>query len=324
MNLSRRNLIAAVAATTAVQVTNSRSASSQSLTPIVAGGVITVDAAPLWYEMQQGAFTKAGLDVNYQRVTSGSASMLGVVAGSYNVGNTNVLSVLQAKAKGIPIDAIAPTGIYNDTTTYSAVVVRADSPLRTASDLNGKTVGVPSVKDMNAMALSMWMDKNGGDSKSINFLELPISAMPAALEERRIDAATLLQPSLSQALASGKARIFANSYEAISKRFLMGLWVVNSAWAETNPAAVRSFVRVLIAGQIWANAHHAEAAAVAAPYLGVDAQTILKGGMVQWSQTLIRLQDIAPVIDAAYKFGAIDKRIEAIDVVSPAIRPLLQ
>jgi NitT/TauT family transport system substrate-binding protein len=324
VNVSRRNMICTVALTSSAYASNIGKAEAQNLTPIVAGGVITVDTVPLWYGMQQGTFARSGLDVSYQRVTSGTAATLGVVAGTYNVGDTNLLSVLQAKAKGIPIDAIAPLGIFDSTTNYIAAVVKKDSALQRARDLNGRIIGSQGVKDMSAMALMTWIDQNGGDSKSIKIIELPSSSIPAALEEGRIDVATLQQPFLSQALGAGKIRIFANSYESLGKRFLLGVWVANSAWAAANAEAVRSFVRILLEGQLWANAHHPEAATLASQYTGVDAATILKGGLVPFSQTLITPQDMEPVIEAAVKYGAIDKRIAAIDVVSPVVRPMLR
>lgn len=326
MKVSRRNVIRtlALASASGTFAANVRPAPAQTRTPIVAGGVITVDTVPLWYGMQQGTFARAGLDVNYQRVTSGTAATLGVVAGSYNVGDTNVLSVLQAKAKSIPIEVIAPLGIYDSTTNYIAAVVRKDSPLQHARDLNGRIIGSQGVKDMSAMALLSWIDQNGGDAKSTKIIEMPSSSIPAALEEGRIDIATLQQPFLAQALGTGKIRIFANSYESLGKRFLLGVWIANSAWAAANPEAVRSFARILLEGQIWANSHHPEAATLASQYTGVDAATILKGGLVPFSPTLIAPQDMEPVIDAAVKFGAIEKRMAASDIISPAVRPLLR
>ena len=42
------------------------------------------------------------------------------------------------------------------------------------------------------------VDKNGGDSKSVHFLELPFTEMSAALKAGRIDAAMLSEPVLSE------------------------------------------------------------------------------------------------------------------------------
>jgi NitT/TauT family transport system substrate-binding protein len=320
VNLRRSEVIRGIALAMGASAARPLPSYAQGPTPIVADGVITIDTVPLWYGIQQGLFARAALDVNYQRATSGTMATLAVVANSAQVGDTNTLSLLQARVKGIAIEAIAPLSLYDSTTNYIAAVVAKDSPLREARDLNGRVIGSQGAKDMSAMALLAWMDQNGGDSKSVKILELPSSTMAAALAEGRIDAGTLQQPFLSDALASAKVRIFANTYASIGKRFLFGVWIANTAWVAANSEAVRQFARVLLEGQIWANAHRAEAAALTAKYTGIDEQIIVHGGMQGFSSRLIEAQDMQPVIDTAFKYGAIDKRLQAADLISPAVR----
>jgi hypothetical protein len=50
---------------------------------------------------------------------------------------------------------------------------------------------------------------NGGDSSTVNFVEIPFPAMPAALETGRIDAASVAEPFIGVAKKNGRIpRIF--------------------------------------------------------------------------------------------------------------------
>jgi NitT/TauT family transport system substrate-binding protein len=322
VNLRRSEVIRGIAMAMAASAARPLPSFAQAPTSIVADGVITIDTVPLWYGMQQGLFARAALDVSYQRAASGTIATLAVVASAAQVGDTNTLALLQARVKGIALEAIAPLGLYDSTTNYIAAVVAKDSAFREARDLNGRVIGSQGARDMSAMALLAWIDQNGGDSKSVKILEFPSSSMAAALAEGRIDVATLQQPFLSDALASAKVKILANSYAAIGKRFLFGVWIANSTWATANAEAVRRFARILLDGQLWANSHRTEAAALTAKYTGIDEQVVLHGGMQGFASGFIDPQDMQPVIDTAFKYGAIDKRLQAADLVSPAVRSL--
>jgi len=52
-----------------------------------------------------------------------------------------------------------------------------------------KTVAVSALHDMTQFETSAWVDKTGGDSKSVRFVELKYTEMATALEQGRADAA---------------------------------------------------------------------------------------------------------------------------------------
>jgi NitT/TauT family transport system substrate-binding protein len=295
---------------------------AQAPATILVGGVLAEDTTPLWYGIREGLFRRAGLNVEYQRAVNGTAATLGVLGGTYQIADTNSLSVVLAHARNVPLTIVAPTGIYNGTPEFVGAVVRKDSPIRSARDLNGKLIGSPGAKDLNVVALLTWIDQHGGDSKTVKVVEIPYSAMPAALEEGRIDVGTMLQPFLSAALAGGKVQLFANSYEAIAPRFVLGVWVTQPAWADANPDTVRRFARVIREGALWVSAHKTESAELLAQYTGIDAQGIMRGGRETMATSFIEPKDIQPLVDIMVKFQVIDKRFDAAEIISPTVRGL--
>ena len=44
-------------------------------------------------------------------------------------------------------------------------------------DFAGKTIGVPTLKDLDALATASWVDAHGGDSTTLRYVELPNPAL---------------------------------------------------------------------------------------------------------------------------------------------------
>jgi len=162
-------------------------------------------------------FTKAGLDAHVQSIPNGAAITAAVVGGSIEVGFSNILSLATAHEKGIPITLIAPAGLYlskaADLGTDGAQGLAGSRRARA----HGKTIAVNGLKNITQLAVQAWMDKNGGDSKTVNFTEMPFTDMPIALSSHRVDAALLAEPSVTEAKTS--ARIIGQPYDAISPDF---------------------------------------------------------------------------------------------------------
>jgi NitT/TauT family transport system substrate-binding protein len=295
---------------------------SQTLTKIVVAMTPTDDAAALLYGVQSGVFRRAGLDVDVQKAPSGAAMTAALVGGTFQFGSSSTLSVATAIAKGVPLVFVAPGGLYDSTTEFVATVVKANSTLRPGPDLNGHTIGSVSLQDLNSISMLTWIQQHGGDPKTVKVIEIPYSAQLPAMDEGRIDMATLIQPNLSLALRSGKVRVVGKAYDAIAPRFYITTWIARKDWAAANPDTVRRFATAIRESEIYANSHKAETAALVAPFAGIDLDSMLKGGRDTFATTYLDPKDIQPVIDAAWKYKMFDQRFDAADVIDPAVKTL--
>lgn len=133
-------------------------------------------------------------------------------------------TLLPVRLVGVPTDDLTPVvyavqnGMYRKAgldvelvpgTTGDAstlAVVAADSPIRTAPDLDGKTGSSTALRDIVTLSISAWCDQNGGDSRTPRWTEIPNSAKAAALIDHRIDFCSLNEPQLPEALSGGKLR----------------------------------------------------------------------------------------------------------------------
>ena len=148
-----------------------------------------------WFAVDQGFFAQNGLDVTIDVITSGSAILAGLAGGALDVGVASIGSLSTAHARGLPIVALAPGGLYNGALPTSVLAVLVNSPLRTAKDLTGKTIAIQTIGELASFAMISWIDKNGGDGKSVKFVELPTSSMADALASGHVDAAFLAERS---------------------------------------------------------------------------------------------------------------------------------
>ena len=164
------------------------------------------DATPLLYGMTSGLFRQAGLDVSITRFAIGAAMTSAVAGGALEVAAQATMPLITGHARGIAFTMVAPGAVHRTAVRTALLLVRADSPIRTARDLNGKIVASNSLGDVNTLAVRNWVDQNGGDSSTLHPVELPYSVMAAALLDGRIAAASILSPILDQALQAGGLR----------------------------------------------------------------------------------------------------------------------
>ena len=86
-------------------------ASSGKPTTISVQDTAGVPSAFLEYGVQKGFFKKRGLDVKVKPSQGGATVVPAVVSGSVDIGGSNLVSVLLAQSKKIPVKIVAP-GTY--------------------------------------------------------------------------------------------------------------------------------------------------------------------------------------------------------------------
>ena len=259
-------------------------------------------AAEVNYAKDLGYFTKAGLDVTVTTMSNTPSIVAAVVAGALDIGYTTIDSVASIHAHNVPLVVIAPATDYIDPATVktAGVLVRPDSPIRTAKDLAGKTIASPALHSLGTTGASAWIDANGGDSSTVSYVEIPFPAQPAALAAGRVDAIFEVEPFYGA--AEKRFRVLFSGYSAISKHFLLNLWAATPEWARAHADLVNRFVSVIHETAVWANAHHEQSGAMLAKYTKIPAETI--AGMVRghYAEELTPAI-MQPGIDASAKYN---------------------
>jgi len=290
---------------------------AQGMTTIHLASAPDEDVIGALWGIEGGGFHRAGLDVQIQRANSGAAVAAAVAGGSLEIGKSSLISLLAARNRGLPFVLIAPSGIYTAEHPVVALVVAKNAPFKTGKDLIGKVLGVPALNDLNAIAMQAWIDKNGGDSSTVKFLELITSAIPDAIASGRIDGGNIGSPTLDQALADGKVRILGRSFTAIAPRFMQACYFASTEYIAKNRDAINRFRRVIAESGAYANDHHDQMAPVIAKFTGMDAK-VIAAQPKQLVGTVIDLKLIEPLVEAAKKYKAIPATFETRAMVDPA------
>src|SRR5579875_85161 len=267
------------------------------------------------YAQRSGMFRAAGLDVQLSpSSTSGAAIAAGVASGTYDIGKSSLTSILAAHLRGIPFTLIAPGTLYDPKAPYGLLIVAKDSPIKSAKDLNGKTVAVAALNSLDQAAILAWMDQNGGDGKSLKFIELPQSEDGAALAQHRIAASLTIRPQLDQALASGQARVLAPAFSAISKNYLVSAWFTTTDYASKHPDVVAKFRRIVEEAAAYGNTHHSVTAPLLAEVSKIPLSVItsMERGVLGTQLTPALVQ---PVIDVSAKYNVLSRSFPASEVI---------
>ena len=291
------------------------------LTTVRVGTVPNDEASPLLYAQHAGLFRKAGLDVQVQAATSGAAIASAIIGGSFDIGSVSMMAQITGHSRGVPFVMIAPSLLYVTDEPSTLMLVRSDSPIKSVHDLGGKTIASGAIRDVGWLAAHAWADANGIDSSTLKFVELPMASSAAALEAKRIDAVGLINPSLQEALASNHFRSIGKSFDGIAKRWLIASYCCTADYAAKNPTVISRFTTVLSAATRYSNVHPAETAPLIAAFAGIELSRALTMKRARCSEFLDP-RDIQPAIDAAAKYGVIDKGFPAQEIISPyAVKP---
>ena len=224
-------------------------------------------SAVVYYALDNGYFKEENLDVKITPMTNSGAIIAAIAGGGGDVGNSVVGSLADARAKGIPVIYFAPAGLYDATSPTAALVTVPGSPIKNAKGLSGKIVAVSGLNDLTYYATRQWIDKNGGKSADVKFVELPFPAMAAALEQKRIDAAYIIDPFLT---AGGDLHILGRAAESIANRYQATGWIANESWLASHGDVALRFGVAIRKAAVWANAHQKESAAILLKYTKID------------------------------------------------------
>lgn len=256
------------------------------------------NAAEPFFAQDMGFFKDASLDVSITRSTTDPATVSSVVGGAADIGYSTVGTIASAYAKGVPITVIAPASEYDSPATrgLTSIMLPATSSIRTAKDLDGKTIAVAGLGSIAVVSVESWMEQNGGDPSSVKFIEIPISAEVASLNAGRFDAAQITEPFIGAAKRAG-GKVLVYGYDSIAKHFIMGAWFTTRQWAKDHPDLVRQYQAVMHKTATWANRNHDQTGPIVAKYSKLDLDLIASMTRSRYGESLTP-QLMQPIIDS--------------------------
>jgi NitT/TauT family transport system substrate-binding protein len=285
------------------------------LTPVRFISSPSDDLRPILYAQSAGLFKQGGLDFTMQSSSSGAVVAQSVIGGAMDIGKASITSVIAAHARGIPIVLIAPSMIYRKEASTSGIVVTPKSPLRVPRDLEGKVVACTAIGDIGYLGMRALVDKEGGDSGLLKWVEIPVSAVSLAVQQGRVDAGLIVEPYMSEDIKAGKLRLFVDMLEGYPRPILESVFFATHDYVAKNRDVVIRFARVLQESARYCNTHEAETIPLFISYSGMDPRLAYQ---MHHTTTALAFNAAAiqPVVDLAARYKIIPKAFDARELIS--------
>ena len=135
-----------------------------------------VQFAPWYVAEEKGFFREEGLEVVFDYRMDIDALQL-VAQGKMDYAIAGGDQVLVARGQGIPV--VYLMSLYAE--FPPAVIAKAESGIKTAADLKGKTVGLP-LYGTNLLAIQAILRRAGLDEQEVNLIDIGYTQIPSLLE----------------------------------------------------------------------------------------------------------------------------------------------
>lgn len=244
---------------------------------IMVGGINKIIYLPAKLTEALGYFKDEGLNVELQSQPTGVDAENQLIAGAVQgvVGFYDHTIDLQSKGKEIQAIAV----FCKVPGEVELVSTKAAPTFKTMADAKGKTLGVTGLGSSTDFLTRYLADRQGVAQKDYSLL--PVGAgntFIAAMKQDRIQAGMTTEPTVSQMLKSGDAKVLVDlRNEADTIKALGGLYpaaslYVQNSWAETHKAEAAKLGRAFARTMHYIHTHTAEEIAEKVPrdYYGND------------------------------------------------------
>jgi NitT/TauT family transport system substrate-binding protein len=194
---------------------------------------------PIMYGVDNGYFSKEGLNASIQVAPGGAALVPAMQSGSVQIGGSNLLSVLQAQQKGLDMKCVS--GAYRSNTSALIGSPKTGSDIKSGSDLEGKTVAVNALASATQLVVEKWVKDHGGDPSKVNFVAVGFSDQASALQSGQVDAALADEPFTTAMVNQGFPVIQKAPADTIKKNVTFGCWVGLGDWVSGHASQIKAF-----------------------------------------------------------------------------------
>ncbi len=181
-------------------------------TKITVGYMPTIAWAATFVAIEKGYFAEQGLEVEPQRFVSGALMMAPLATGELDVGaGQNAPSLFNAIAKGMDIKVVGAQASCPTGHNGIVILVRKDlfdsGEVDTIAELRGRKVVTNVLKAFGDYFWAMALAKEGLTLDDVELVAMPLPDVPAAFENKAIDASILPEPLGVRVVGMGVATV---------------------------------------------------------------------------------------------------------------------
>lgn len=194
--------------------------------------------------LRQGLFKKEGIDAELTVYRGGAEAFEAVAAGAADLTVGSTAIVAAGIKKGVKTKAVAGAGLG-----YRGwfLMVKPDSPIKSASELEGKKVGITSAGSATDI-LARWTQGN----KKVKFTEVPLGGggLIPNLLSGNVDAIVLYSPLSFKVLKEKSVRPLID-FGAEVPEHLSGVWIASDKLIDGKPALIQKVNNALFGAMVW-------------------------------------------------------------------------
>jgi ABC-type nitrate/sulfonate/bicarbonate transport system substrate-binding protein len=243
--------------------------------------------AEAYYALDSGIFTRFGLNVDVETLTNAGITSSAVASGDLQIGATTCLNIAQARQHNLPFVGVVPGAVQFQHQSNGGLVVAPSASIATAKDLNGKSIAIETLNGLAELTIKAMVDQAGGDSTTLQFIEMPSASMTDAVLNGRLAGAYLQDPAFTA--------------NAVGGPYVSIVWFTTTDWLAKNKDIARKFANAIYASGQWAMNNPQLAAASLDKHLGIKVPAATQKFATQLDISAFRrLFDLA----AKYKYIA--------------------
>jgi len=237
---------------------------AQSKITIAVGGAGCLCYLPTVLAKQLGEFEKAGVAAEIVDFKGGSESLKAVIGGSADVVTGYFDHCVNLAAKGQHLQAFV---VYDRFPGLVLVVSpKHTDEVKSVKDLANKKVGVSAPGSSTDFFLKYLLSKNGVDPNSVAVIGVGLGGSAiAAMESGQIDAAVMLDPSVTVMQARNKdlailsdTRTQKDTLAVFGGEYPGGALYTKADWIAAHPKETQAMTNAIVATLKWIHSHTPE------------------------------------------------------------------
>lgn len=271
-------------------------------------GVSPSTASAAVYLAQQKEFAEQGLTVNLATIQSGAEAIPRLLNGELTFALGDAAGTITAASNGVGIAAtgVATVSPSDPAKDYSSIV--AENPdLKSAADLAGHTVAVNQLNGIAELTAKAAIDKQGGDSSQVQFVELAFPQMNDAVTAGRVDAALVVEPFLTAATSAGLHVVLAPQAYAVAG-LPSTIFVASQSYAGENADVVKRFNTAIGEAGARANADPDLARQIAGTYTQLPAATLSAITLPTYAEKSADVQGMRQLLELMNKYSMLEQQ----------------
>jgi NitT/TauT family transport system substrate-binding protein len=215
------------------------------------GAIGAVSDAGIFIAQEKGYFRDEGLDVEIVGFKAAPQILPAIATGEVQVSGSAVTPALfNAFARGITMKLVADKGQVAQGFGFAAIVIRSDlaDTVRDFKDLKGRKFAVMGKGVSSTTQLGKALERGGIEPNEVELIELGLPEMVAALGNKAIDGATLLEPFITFATARNVGFRWKGMEDFLPFTGQNGVIIYSQQFTQEQPEAAKRWMAAYLKG----------------------------------------------------------------------------